>query len=165
MNFLDNITFRRTRTKSDSILNESEVVAATPTLNETVTSVPEMSDDEDDLVKKLREQITHLTLELQSAHSEIESLSLENSNLKSLNEKLSKNNDLYKKVTLTPAKLKSSSSKKNKSNNNNKTNNKQTQTETPKSKTNNTNKSTLQSENLVKKMFYPQQNMYYKHRQ
>ncbi|KAF9407876.1 hypothetical protein HW555_012247, partial [Spodoptera exigua] len=57
-----------------------------------------MSDDEDDLVKKLREQITHLTLELQSAHSEIESLSLENSNLKSLNEKLSKNNDLYKKI-------------------------------------------------------------------
>ncbi|KAH9631112.1 hypothetical protein HF086_013070 [Spodoptera exigua] len=114
MNFLDNITFRRTRTKSDSILNESEVVAATPTLNETVTSVPEMSDDEDDLVKKLREQITHLTLELQSAHSEIESLSLENSNLKSLNEKLSKNNDLYKKVTLTPAKLKSSSSKRTK---------------------------------------------------
>lgn len=147
MNFLDNITFRRTRTKSDSILNDSEVIAATPTLNETVTSVPEISDDEDDLVKKLREQITHLTLELQSAHSEIESLSLENSNLMSLNEKLSKNNDLYKKVTLTPAKLKSSSSKKNKSSNNK--NNKQTQTETPKSKINNTNKPTLQKENTV----------------
>lgn len=149
MNFLDNITFRRTRTKSDSILNDSEVVANKSTLNETVTSVPEMSDDEDDIVKKLREQITHLTLELQNAHLEIESLSGENNNLKALNEKLSKNNDVNKNVTLTPTKLQTSNSKRNKSSNN-KTN-KQTQTETPKSKINNDiNKLTPPRENIVK---------------
>lgn len=67
MNFLDNIV-RRTRTKSVSILNDSEVVATSLTLNETITSLPEMSDDDDGELKKLREQITNLTLELQSAH-------------------------------------------------------------------------------------------------
>ncbi|KAJ8704203.1 hypothetical protein PYW08_016858 [Mythimna loreyi] len=77
MNFLQNITIRRTRTKSDSMLNESDVGTMHATLNETVTSVPEMSDDDDDEIKKLKDQITKLTLDLQSAHLEIEELTLE----------------------------------------------------------------------------------------
>ncbi|KAJ8724549.1 hypothetical protein PYW08_016023 [Mythimna loreyi] len=82
MNFLQNITIRRTRTKSDSMLNESDVGTMHATLNETVTSVPEMSDDDDDEIKKLKDQITKLTLDLQSAHLEIEELTLENNNNK-----------------------------------------------------------------------------------
>lgn len=52
MNFLENITFHRTRTKSDSTLNDSEV-AAMQTLNETTTSIPEMSDGDDGELKKI----------------------------------------------------------------------------------------------------------------
>lgn len=119
MNFLENITFRRTRTKSDSILNDSEVTGTM--LNETVTSVPEMSDDDDNEIKTLRDQITNLTLDLQSAHLEIEQLTLENNNLKTMNVNLSKQNELYKKVTCSPVKLKSPSTKKAKNLNKNHT--------------------------------------------
>lgn len=111
MNFLENITFRRTRTKSDSMLNDSDIAATRATLNETVTSVPEMSDDDDE-IKRLRDQISKLTLELQNAHLEIEELTLENNNLTTLNINLTTQNELYKKVTYSPTKLKSPSTKK-----------------------------------------------------
>lgn len=128
MNFLENITFRRPRTKSDSMLTNENELNTTNIVNETATSLPEMSDDEDDEIKKLKEQVFNLTLELQSAHSEIESLSTENSNLKKLNENLTKKNDLFKKVTSSPAKFNVSSKKINTTNNYGC--NKHTQTET-----------------------------------
>lgn len=127
MNSLENITFRRTRTNSDSILNNSDNIIHNLN-NSTVNSAPEMSDDEDDELKKLREQVIKLTTELQSAHSEIETLSSQNNELKQLNEDLTKKNNLFKKVTSSPVKLTSSSAKKQK---NKRTSNKQIQTETP----------------------------------
>ena len=57
MNFLENITFRCTRTKSEiSILNESQV-AHSITLNDTATTIPDMSEDEDEEQKQLHEEI------------------------------------------------------------------------------------------------------------
>ncbi|XP_047018966.1 uncharacterized protein LOC124629567 [Helicoverpa zea] len=127
MNFLENITFRRPRTKSDSMLTDENELHTTNVVNETATSLPELSDDDDDEIKKLKEQVFNLTLELQSAHSEIESLSIENSKLKKLNENLTKKNDIFKKITSSPAKLNVSSKKINITNNDGC--DKQTQTE------------------------------------
>lgn len=112
MNFLENITFRRNRTNSESNINNSDDNNMTHNLNNTVTSVPDMSDDEDDELKNVREQIIKLRIELQSAHSEIETLALENNELKKLNDILTKRNDLLKTVTNSPAKLRPSSAKK-----------------------------------------------------
>ncbi|KAH9639576.1 hypothetical protein HF086_008997 [Spodoptera exigua] len=78
MNFLENITFRRPRTKSDSMLTDENELHTTNKTNETITSLPELSDDDDDEIKKLKEQVLNLTLELQNAQSEIKSLSIEN---------------------------------------------------------------------------------------
>lgn len=62
----------------------------------------------------MQDQIADLTLNLQSAHLEIDELTLENKNLKTLNESLTKQNELFKKLTYIPTKLKSSITKKNK---------------------------------------------------
>lgn len=102
MNFLENITFRRTRTVSGSnveVLNE--------TLDVTTNSLPDISvDSSDEETFKLKERINKLEFELNSAHQEIESLSFENSYLKKQNEELLKKNDLYKKITCSPVSTK-----------------------------------------------------------
>uniref|UniRef100_A0A2A4ISN9 Uncharacterized protein n=1 Tax=Heliothis virescens TaxID=7102 RepID=A0A2A4ISN9_HELVI len=91
MNFLENITLRRTRSKAQP-KHDSDVTASTA-LNDTVDSVPEMSDDESEEVKALRDQILNITLELQTAQSRIEILTQENIQLKQLNETLTKQNN------------------------------------------------------------------------
>lgn len=101
MNFLENITFRRTRTQSDS-KDRSCIVSP---LDDTVSSLPDLStEDSSDLLNKYKEQIDELTTQLNSAHTEIESLSLENNKLRKLNNELVKKNDLYKKITDSPIK-------------------------------------------------------------
>ena len=116
MNFLENITFRRTRTKSDSILNDSDAVSAL-TINETGNSVPDLSEDEDvGLLKELREQVMNLTIELQSARAEIEALVLENNDLRSLNNP-GKNNYIYETMNDSSPKLELPTTKKSVKNN------------------------------------------------
>lgn len=132
MNFLENITFRRTRTKSDSILNDSDAVSA-KTINETASSVPELSDDEDlGLIKGLREQVMNLTIELKTARAEIEALSLENSNLRSLNKDMEKNNETYETINDSSPNINQPTMKK--STNKNKQSNKQSKMCTPENK-------------------------------
>lgn len=107
MNFFENITMRRTRTKSNSItaINESQ----NETFQDTVNSLPHLSSDyindtQQQQITKLKEQIDNLKLELNSAHQEIESLSLENNNLKQINVDLQGKNDMYKKLIQSPVK-------------------------------------------------------------
>lgn len=82
MNFLENITFRRTRTKSESnVANENNSIILTETTIDGSTSLPELSDDENQEFS-IKEQLAKLTLELQYARKEIDTLSNENNDLK-----------------------------------------------------------------------------------
>lgn len=123
MNFLENITFRRSRTTSEQNKDNSDII--TQTLNCTSNSMPDLSEDEDGRLAILNDEIEKLTDQLNSAHTEIELLSLENKNLKQANKDLMKENDILKKKTSTTAKQKEQSP--NKSTNNPKKT-KQTQT-------------------------------------
>lgn len=111
MNFLDNITFRRNRTKSDSnttsIENESLTSTESP-IDGTTTSLPDISDDEDNQNTQLKKQLERLTTELNSAHNKIESLSLENTNLMRINQELLEQNEHYKNMTCSSSKLNTS---------------------------------------------------------
>ncbi|CAK1596325.1 unnamed protein product [Parnassius mnemosyne] len=112
MNFLENITLRRTgrtRTKSDSQsnLSQHDNELLTQIMDDTATSVPDMSKDDSydqELITNLKKQVEKLTLQLSSAEEEIDNLTLENNNLKQSNEELQKINILYKKITNSPAK-------------------------------------------------------------
>lgn len=102
MNFLENITFRRnrTRTQSDTMIDNSDIIATTlkcTTANS--TSMPELSDDEDEgvQIKRLNDKLLDLDSQLQIARREIELLSSENSKLRETNDVLMKNNDLLNK--------------------------------------------------------------------
>lgn len=108
MNYLGNITFRRNRSKSETTTNEADedILLTNSPIDGTSTSLPDISDDEDDQSTKLKQQLEQLTLELNSAHNEIESLTLENMKLKHHNQELQKQNALYKKVACSPAKIK-----------------------------------------------------------
>lgn len=97
MNFLENITFRRARTQSDS----KDISCTVSTLDDTVSSLPDLSTEDgyDTLLSKYKEQIDALTSRLNSAQTEIESLTLENNKLKELNNELIKKNDYDKMRT------------------------------------------------------------------
>lgn len=106
MNFLENITFRRTRTRSEP--NNDESSDNIPqALNCTTNSLPDISEDEDVYqINILKEEIASLASQLKSAHEEIELLSIENSNLKKSNEDYKKKNDIYKNIVNSPGKNK-----------------------------------------------------------
>lgn len=111
MNFLDNITFRRTRvrTHSDSEIDDNNTISQT--LECSANSMPDISDDEDDQVKKLRDEIKDLKIQLSCAQKEIELLSLENSKLKQTNTDLAKKNNSYElDAAISPAMTKQCSS-------------------------------------------------------
>lgn len=111
MDFLQNITIRRTRTQSDSNLNKTNELS-TDTLDdesdntESLSSLPNLSKEyqQKELLIMFKAQIENLETELRGAHQEIECLSLENTNLKKLNQDLVKKNKLYKTVTCRPVK-------------------------------------------------------------
>lgn len=98
-NFLGNITFRgnRVRTNSDPIPDDKDENMTSQTLECTSNSLPDISEDED-YVKTLKDEIQNLESQLNSAHKEIELLTIENSKLKHLNENLAKKNQIFKKV-------------------------------------------------------------------
>lgn len=112
MNFLENITFRRTRVQSEPTNEDSDIISQT--LNYTSNSMPDISDDEEEhKIKTLNDEIQMLKSQLNSAHKEIEILTLENSKLKQTNEDLVKKNTIYKKITDSPLKHRSLTPKKN----------------------------------------------------
>ncbi|KAL0860061.1 hypothetical protein ABMA27_010376 [Loxostege sticticalis] len=95
MNFLDNITFRRNRTKSDTMMNktDSEMSKSFEETNNSVTL--DLSDDDVTENNKLKKRIEELEAELKNALMEINILSLENTRLRVCNEELKNNNDLH----------------------------------------------------------------------
>ncbi|KAH9632911.1 hypothetical protein HF086_002733 [Spodoptera exigua] len=90
MKFLENITFRRRRSKG-SESNQDDSNNTSQTLNYTTNSMPEMSeDDETHEIKKLQDKIDELTSQLNNANKKVEILCLEISSLKEKNQELSK---------------------------------------------------------------------------
>lgn len=91
MSFFQNITQRRTRTKSLSktstidptidVINTSNLTLDGPTNN-----MPNISDDNDENghIQEIQKQIEELKLQLSAAHEEIDNLSIENTELKLL---------------------------------------------------------------------------------
>lgn len=106
MNFLENITFRSSRTRSEPNNDDSDIISQTLDCS-TSNNVTDMSEDEDDQITILKAEIGQLKAQLNSARSEIELLSQENKNLKRINEDLLKQNDIPNhdlKKTQTPEK-------------------------------------------------------------
>lgn len=99
MNFFGNITQRRQRQRRHSDTNED--LNITTDLNCTTSnSLPDLSDEEHcDEITQLQNKIKELTLGLEAAHAEVESLNLENTQLKSTIDELTKKKNIYKKIT------------------------------------------------------------------
>lgn len=86
MNFLDNITFRRNRTKLNTSNSSDDDCESVHSSNENTSNLPDISDDNLNEVQKLKERILALETELAIARKQIDALSLENKNLKRCNE-------------------------------------------------------------------------------
>lgn len=121
MNFLENITFRSTRTRTEP---EDDSITSQAVNETTNNSMPDLSEDDDDSeIKTLTNEIEKLTIQLNGAHKEIEILSLENNNLKQTNDELRKRNELLENSNSnSPCKQRATTTKKS-------TNTKETQTE------------------------------------
>lgn len=82
-------------------------------LDGTSCSVPEISEDEDtDTIIKLKEQVDSLTTKLNSANDKIDTLIIENSDLKLKIEDLLRNDKIHKNISHSPMKLTTSITKK-----------------------------------------------------
>lgn len=99
----DNITFRKRVARSVSTQNSptmlnSSIMNSTA-LNDTIRSLPYVTDGDSSLILFLKQQIDELTCELQSAHQEINNLNEENSNLQIKVNSQTKNIEILKKLT------------------------------------------------------------------
>lgn len=103
MNFLDNITFRRRRTDSDINTSTASDHLSDNSMNKTTNSMPSISDDENDEIIKLKNQIDKLTADLNSARIEINSLKMANKELKQKNEALMRKNELHETFRCSPS--------------------------------------------------------------
>lgn len=98
MNSFENITQRRTRTRSLAETTFEKSSLYNSTLDGSTNSLPNMSDDESDETKDLKRQVEKLKLDLLSAHEEINVLSIENSSLKSSLIEITNKCELLKKT-------------------------------------------------------------------
>lgn len=94
--FERNVTLRRKRTKSITE-TMSEVESINSTLDGTNSSMPNISNDDEE-TQHLRQEIEKLQSELSSAHNEIKNLSLENSDLKKTIQDLMRKNETITKA-------------------------------------------------------------------
>lgn len=99
MSFFGNITFRKNRPHSESEVTAEEINASETTVNASTSSMPEISDDEEESRKQLESEIKLLKQQLQTAHEEIINLNLENSQLKTDILELQKKQEICHKVT------------------------------------------------------------------
>lgn len=98
MNFFDNITFRKTKTRSLEMSDETSLNSSK--LDGSTSSLPNISGDENNIqIQELQNQIAQLTSQLNSAHEEIKNLNIENTELKKIVNELTSKNDLLKKAT------------------------------------------------------------------
>ncbi|KOB78891.1 putative E3 ubiquitin-protein ligase TRIP12, partial [Operophtera brumata] len=99
----ENVTLRRAYTQMTMSINESNMSIDNP-LDVTTNSLPDLSTDDDQL-RTLLQKIELLETQLNSAHSEIEQLLLQNRELANTNKELAKKNVIYKKLGNSPAKF------------------------------------------------------------
>lgn len=92
----ENITIRRTRTQP--CLNENISDVSIENLDVTSSSLPDMSIGNNEQICNLLQSIEELKIQLNTAHTEIERLCLENRELQRKNENIAKKNDLLKRV-------------------------------------------------------------------
>lgn len=105
MNSQQNITLRRAHTQiAISRTSETDNNMSIDTLDVTTNSLPDITTDEEQ-VSLLLQKVEQLQLQLNSAHDEIEQLSLELRLLSKTNQELTKKNVLYKKIGNSPAKF------------------------------------------------------------
>lgn len=104
MNSIENITFRHARSNSDTaIINRSENIILTDSLNNGSASLPYLLDENDDeQVEILKLKVEKLTADLKKANEKIETLTERNDELQQINEKLLKKNNVHQKITSTP---------------------------------------------------------------
>lgn len=108
-----NVTIRRRRSKSASY-NHDVSLYTDPNLDGSCCSEPLISDDEDEnisLIQKLKSDISSLTLKLGSANDKIDSLIIENNQLRKINDELLRDNNLLKEITNNPIKTTTPNSK------------------------------------------------------
>lgn len=100
----NNITYRRPgRTGSLNDLTNLSSTSEKSLLDATMMSLPDSSlHDHTDVINNLSERVKTLTVELQSAHQEIENLNSENFRLKTDLQNMLKTVNTYKKVCSTP---------------------------------------------------------------
>lgn len=100
MNFFENITFRKTRTRSMTEVSLEENSANSSKIDGSTSSFPNISACENtSLVQELQQRIDDLTSKLDSAHQEVDNLSLENTELKKTVNELTSKYDVLKKAT------------------------------------------------------------------
>lgn len=101
MNFFENITLRSQRRRSDTEIltfdddssNDSTIEGATN------CSVPNIIDEENEIIEDLKRQIKELNSQLQSAHNEVNNLSIENTELKKTIESMNSKHKMMEKAT------------------------------------------------------------------
>lgn len=89
---MDNISFEEPLSTSDELLQRSVDYTVTNTVTQAVT------------ISEMKDSLCHLQLELASTQNELESYIIENNGLRSLNAKLTIENDTLKKLCLSPLK-------------------------------------------------------------
>lgn len=100
MNFFENITFRKQQRHSTTEISFDGANANSTTVDGSTSSLPNISADENTLlIQQLKIQIEDLTSKLNSAHEEINNLSLENGDLKNRLSEVTSKNDVLKKTT------------------------------------------------------------------
>lgn len=106
MEYKDNITFRRAKTVL-AIADRNDSNMSIDPLDVSTNSLPELSTEEGpnkSLLENYEQKIELLQIQLNSAHEEIEQLSLENKDLRKNNQELAKKNALYRKIGFSPSK-------------------------------------------------------------
>lgn len=101
MNFFENITLRSKRRRSDPEVLTFEDDSSTDSTIDGVanSSVPNIIDEENELIEDLKRQIKILNSQLQTAHDEINNLSLENTELKKTMESMNSKHKIIEKAT------------------------------------------------------------------
>lgn len=97
MNFFENITFRKTKSRTLTQNSSMDNSRNSSNIDGSTSSLPNIS--QDDQIQQLQNQIEQLNLQLNSARKEIQNLNLENTSLKNTVEELTSKNDMLKKAT------------------------------------------------------------------
>lgn len=109
-----NITYRPKPVRTSSLTDLTNMTIDNTILDTTMMSLQDNLHDNSEILNELTEQNKSLTLQLMSAHQEIENLNNENFRLKSDLQNMIKTKNVYKKLCATPDKNNITPKRKNK---------------------------------------------------